>query len=180
MGSIIEDWIDHETSATVKLYRIAEFQTLTDEEIAKEIIDAYTPTPQQLMSGQSTGIYEFTTPVGLELLEKHEENRKKNLKRLTKIQEIVQTQVKRGRSKSPDETYIPTPIKKLRFDDEVAANPEKENLLDYVGVSPDDQQQFRERFTSALTRLNSIDTRDIAIKEIRCIEIAKLKSQLED
>jgi len=37
------------------------------------------------------------------------------------------------------------------------------------GVSPDDLQQLRERFTCALTRLNSIDTRDVAIKEIRCI-----------
>lgn len=37
------------------------------------------------------------------------------------------------------------------------------------GVSPDDLQQLRERFTSALTRLNSIDTRDVAIKEIRGI-----------
>jgi hypothetical protein len=31
MGSIIEDWIDNEASATIKLYRIAEFQTPTDD-----------------------------------------------------------------------------------------------------------------------------------------------------
>lgn len=35
------------------------------------------------------------------------------------------------------------------------------------GVSTDDLQQLREKFTSALTKLNNTDTRDVAIKEIR-------------